>query len=199
MQVAPHTESWPNLLYVAAVGAVSLHCLHECYLCSRLPGQASTIWVGPFHHCHSNEGQPTASLAMQGVREIIAQARKARCPDAHQLYVALVKAGAAATSPADARLDAGCLPCHSCHVTLDLDKYLPHYHLLTTFRYNAHCSASLPAHPSLFCRDVLLKEMPAAGVEPKQAHWLALAQIHAVRTPAILLVRSCCGPLCCVF
>ena len=52
---------------------------------------------------------------MQGVREIIAQARRAKCPDVHQLYVALVKAVAATMSPSDARFDGACA------IRLDVD------------------------------------------------------------------------------
>ena len=73
------------------------------WILSHLPGHVSTIWL--LLPCIAIQMRVSP---LQGVWDIIAQARKAKCPDAFQLYAALVKAAAAAMSPTDARSDAAC-------------------------------------------------------------------------------------------
>ena len=104
-------ESWQAVLHVAGPAAMSRHCLHQLSSLPSCQVKQAPAGCSPLH-VHSDDGQPTACLAMQGVRDIIAQARKAKCPDADLLYISLVKAGAAAMNPTDARSDAACVPCH---------------------------------------------------------------------------------------
>ena len=133
MQVAPHKSPGYIIVHVAAVGAV-----HGDLAPSARSRQHQLAALSL--HCHTSNGQPTASLAMQGVWEIIAQARKARCPDALQLYVALVKAAAAAMGPGEARFDAACG-----HVSLDVDMAPGALSLADYIQY----SSILDAHPFL--------------------------------------------------